>query len=84
MMAKYLNQGQMFELHTVPAYCRTYNSKAAVWADWNAGKDFQVVPQGSYINKEDAAHCCLACIFVRYGKNLQKSCSINLIKNRMN
>ena len=37
----------------VPAYGRDYKSKKAVLADWEAGKDFQCQPQGSYINKDD-------------------------------
>ena len=74
----------MFELTVVPAYGRNYNSKAAIWADWCANKDFQVVPQGCYINKEDADRSSLACIAVRYGKELSKRASINLIKQRMN
>jgi len=74
----------MFELLVVPAYGRNYNSKAAIWADWCAGKDFQIVPEGSYINKEDADRSSLACIIVRYGKELRKRAEINLMKNRMN
>jgi hypothetical protein len=35
----------------VPAYGRDYKSKAAVLADWEAGRDFRCEPQGSYINK---------------------------------
>ena len=48
----------MFELTIVPAYGRTYNSKAAIWSDWLAGKDFQIASVGAdtgrYINREDA------------------------------
>jgi len=78
----------MFELTIVPAYGRTYNSKAAIWADWLAGKDFQIASYGAdsgrYINREDAERSDLACLLVRYGKALSKSASINLIRGRMN
>ena len=74
----------MFELTVVPAYGRNYNSKAAIWADWCDQKDFQVVPHGCYINKQDADASLLACIIVRYGKELRKRAEINLIKQRMN
>ena len=78
----------MFELTIVPDYGRTYNSKAAIWADWLAGKDFQIASVGTdsgrYINREDAERSDLACLLVRYGKELGKSASINLIRGRMN
>jgi hypothetical protein len=78
----------MFELTIVPAYGRTYNSKAAIRADWLAGKDFQIASYGAdtgrYINREDAERSDLACLLVRYGKALSKSASINLIRGRMN
>ena len=78
----------MFELTVVAAYGRAYNSKAAIWADWSAGKDFQIVSlcadNGRYINKEDADRAGLACVLVRYGKGHSKSASVNLIKGRMN
>ncbi len=49
----------MFELTIVPAYGRVYNSKAAVWSDWIANKDFQIASvgrdQGRYINSQDAS-----------------------------
>ncbi len=39
----------------IPAYGRDYKSKAAVLADWNAGKDFliQDVFTSGYVNKAD-------------------------------
>ena len=79
----------MFELTVIPAYGRVYNSKAAIWTDWIANKDFIINDiscryDGKAINKQDADNSGLACIFVRYGKRLEKSCSINLIKGRMN
>ena len=78
----------MFELTLIPAYGRVYNSKTAIWADWIDGKDFQIASvsrdHGRYINKQDASRADLACLLVRYGKRLEKSCSINLIKNRIN
>ena len=78
----------MFELTVVAAYGRAYNNKAAIWSDWAAGKDFQIVSVGAdsgrYINKEDAGRAGLACVLVRYGKGLSKSASVNLIKGRIN
>jgi hypothetical protein len=45
-------------LTVVPAYGRDYKSKAAVLADWNAGKDFRIQDisspdNGRYVNKAD-------------------------------
>ena len=78
----------MFELTVIAAYGRAYNSKATIWADWSAGKDFQIVSVGAdngrYVNKEDAYRAGLACVLVRYGKAYSKSASVNLIKGRMN
>jgi hypothetical protein len=78
----------MFELTIVPTYGRNYNSKAAIWADWLAGKDFMIASVGAdtgrYINREDAERSSLACLLVRYGKELTKSASINLIRGKMN
>lgn len=79
----------MFELRTVPSPGRVYTSKAAVWNDWIANKDFIVADMssrwdGKPVNKQDADRSDLACVIVRYGKRLEKVCSINLIKNRMN
>jgi hypothetical protein len=78
----------MFELTIVPAYGRNYNSKAAIWSDWLAGKDFQIASYGAdtgrYINREDAERSSLACLLVRYGKEFTKSASINLIRGKMN
>ena len=45
----------MTYLVAVPAYGRDYTSAKAVRADWDAGKDFRCMPQGAYINKQDAA-----------------------------
>lgn len=78
----------MFELILIPAYGRVYNSKSAIWSDWLDGKDFKIVSvgpaHGQYINNQDASRADIACLLVRYGKRLEKSCSINLIKNRIN
>ena len=77
-----------FELTVVPAYGRTYQSKAKAWQDWQDGKDFQIASHGPhygrYINREDSERSGLACLFVRYGRRLEKSCSFNLIRNRLN
>ena len=79
----------MFELKVIPANGRVFNSKAAVWDAWTANKDFTIADvfsrwDGKPVNKQDADRSDLACVSVRYGKNLEKVCSINLIKNRMN
>jgi hypothetical protein len=77
----------MFELTLIPAYGRVLNSKPAVWTAWRNGLDFQIASvgrdQGRYINNQDASQADLACLLVRYGKRLEKSCTINLIKNRI-
>lgn len=78
----------MFELTVIAAYGRAYSSKAAIWSDWSAGKDFQIVSVGKdygrYINSADADRAGLACVLVRYGKGYTKSASVNLIKGRIN
>ncbi len=80
----------MFELKVVPFHGRVYNSKAAIWDDWVANKDFIIADvsagrwDGKPVNKQDADRSGLACVMVRYGKRLEKVCSINLIRNRMN
>ncbi len=48
----------MIYITAVPAYGRDYRSRAAVLADWNAGKDFRIndvssADDGHYINKDD-------------------------------
>ena len=79
----------MFELNLLPAYGRIYNSKKAVWSDWTENKDFIIADinnrwHGKPVNKQDIDPLGLACVLVRYGKRLEKVCSINLIKNKMN
>lgn len=37
-------------LTVTPAYGRDYKSKAAVLADWKAGKDFQCAMSGQYLS----------------------------------
>lgn len=60
-------------LTLTPAYGRDYKSKAAVMADWNAGKDFIVQPSGQYISKNDAPKGCT--LNIRY-KRLTLVCVI--------
>jgi hypothetical protein len=43
----------MRDIHAVPAYGRDYKSKAAVLADWNAGKDFRDALSGQYLSARD-------------------------------
>ena len=51
----------------VPAYGRDYKSKAAVLADWQAGKDFRDALSGQYFNKDSG----LSTVWVRYD-NMRK------------
>lgn len=79
----------MFELKVVPFHGRVYNCKEAILADWNENKDFIIADiscrwDGKPVNNQDAHRAGIACVMVRYGNRLEKSCSINLIKNRMN
>jgi hypothetical protein len=43
----------MRDIHATPAYGRDYKSKAAVLADWNAGKDFRDTLTGQYLSARD-------------------------------
>ena len=56
-------------ISAVPAYGRDYTSKAAVLADWNANKDFQIMDlrMSGYINREQAAKEGIT-VNVRYAK----------------
>lgn len=53
------------EIHATPAYGRDYKSKAAMLADWNAGKDFRDAMTGQYFSKRDADANNLT-VWVRY------------------
>ena len=53
----------MWDIHAVPAYGRDYKSKAAVLADWKAGKDFK--SDMGYLNIHDAKDITSE-IWVRY------------------
>jgi len=44
------------DLILTPAYGRDYNSKDAVLADYKAGKDFMLQPQGCYISIRDVGY----------------------------
>lgn len=55
------------DLHLIPAYGRDYKSKKAVLADWEAGKDFKMVPRGSYVSKRDLSEKT-GCVTFRYQK----------------
>lgn len=57
-----------------PAYGRDYTSKKEVQADFDAGKDFQIVSvhggaYGQYANNQDLVKC--KTVLIRY-KNLEK------------
>ena len=61
-------------LQVIPAYGRTYNSKAEVLKDWNKNLDFIIQDIGSGwdskpINKPQATAYTVK---VRYGKRLEK------------
>jgi hypothetical protein len=43
----------MQDIHATPAYGRDYKSKAAVLADWQAGKDFRCAVSGRYLSTRD-------------------------------
>jgi hypothetical protein len=47
----------LYAVTLVPAYGRDYKSKAAVKADWDAGKDFRIATfgpdDGRYTSKSD-------------------------------
>jgi hypothetical protein len=43
----------MRDIHCIPAYGRDYKSKAAVLADWKAGKDFWDCVSGQYLSARD-------------------------------
>lgn len=58
------------EIHATPAYGRDYKSKAAMLADWEAGKDFCDAMTGQYLSKRDADANNLT-VWVRY-KNLRQ------------
>jgi hypothetical protein len=48
----------------LPAYGRDYKSKAAVLADWNAGKDFRIATTGQLCSVRDN----IPDVWIRYQK----------------
>ena len=63
----------MFQSFTVRgAYGRSYTSQRAIKADFLAGKDFQLVDGGQYINLEDCQRGGIPSLNVRY-KNDRES-----------
>lgn len=50
-----------------PAYGRKYTTAEAVKADWNGGKDFQILGAGSYINNQDADAFGVRSVTIQYG-----------------
>ncbi len=57
----------MFDSFTVrAAYGRRYSSQRAIKADFLAGRDFQLVDGGQYINLEDCQRGGIPTITVRY------------------
>tara|TARA_R100000781_G_scaffold112872_1_gene80543 strand:+ start:732 stop:971 length:240 start_codon:yes stop_codon:yes gene_type:complete len=75
-----------FSINVVPAYSRDYKNKKEILSDYLANKDFQVsdISSRGYINKQDCLDDGISCLIVRYGGNLRKVTSINVIKNKMN
>ena len=57
-------------IEVIGAYGRTYNSQAAVLADWNANKDFRI-PGGPYLSKSDVEDSHER-VIVRYGKDAER------------
>lgn len=55
----------MSDIHALPAYGRDYKSKAAVLADWQAGKDFRCAVSGRYLSVRDNLP---AQVWIRYAK----------------
>ncbi len=55
----------MSDIHALPAYGRDYKSKAAVLADWQAGKDFRCAVTGRYLSVRDNLP---AQVWIRYAK----------------
>lgn len=55
----------MNDIHALPAYGRDYKSKAAVLADWQAGKDFRCAVSGRYLSVRDNLP---AQVWIRYAK----------------
>ncbi len=66
-------------LTLIPAYGRDYASKAAVIADWNAGKDFESVGYGSggYVNLAQARELRIVEVNIRY-KRLTQVCVVKI------
>jgi hypothetical protein len=65
-----------------PAYERDYQNRAAIVADLRAGKDFvqHSGRGGRYANLVDIKGTGYTHLEVRYGKELQKVCMINVAK----
>jgi hypothetical protein len=60
----------MFQCFTVRgAYGRNYKSQRAIKADFLAGKDFQLVDSGQYINLEDCKRGGIPSLNVRYSND---------------
>ena len=63
----------MFECFTVRgAYGRSYTSQRAIKTDFLAGKDFQLVDSGQYINLEDCQRGKIPSLNVRYSKDTKE------------
>ena len=77
----------IFQIFIAGADGRNYNSKKTILQDWNDGKEFQIIGHcplmPRYINKEYVESVLLSCVHVRYGKDLEKSATINVIKNQI-
>jgi hypothetical protein len=58
-------------IEVLGAYGRTYNTQAAVQADWDADKDFRVIGHTSVTNKSDCDAMGIK-VIVRYGKGAEQ------------
>ncbi len=62
----------MFNSFTVrAAYGRQYKTQSAIKADFLAGRDFQLVDGGRYINLEDCQRGGIPSINVRYKRDTE-------------
>lgn len=58
-------------IEVIGAYGRTYNSQAAVQADWDADKDFRLAGHSAVTNKSDCEQMGVK-VIVRYGKGAER------------
>jgi len=73
------------ELFLIPAHNRPCNSKKAVWSDWIACRDFEIVTFGPFMGRKltriGIEKSKVHAVVVRYGKDYKNSARIDLTKN---